>query len=129
MLLMEEDNKHYIRTLSFDINYDHESDAFSFQKELSDFIKEEWLNVAEEVLTEVSEQKKIRIQKLKLDLGNILKENYKEESKSRLREYLSDKLRLMLHHFQPDDEGLSPEILSLEKTQWEELVYFLQTGS
>src|SRR6478736_694205 len=111
--------KHFIQKVSIEVDFDSEEKSYDFQREFSAFVNERLLIVAEKVFDEFGRKKHIQINKLEIDLGDVLFDNYKEETIDRLDNLLRDKLSLLLSGFEFTSSQEKPVIFTSQDSDIE----------
>jgi hypothetical protein len=122
------EGKHFVQKYIFDVNYDSEENAYKFQTQLANFIKETIVALTDEIFSEATKGFLLSTDKLTLDLGEISFDNYENEIYDKLKSQLSDKLSLLLsgHYTGNPQENVS--FLSKELSDLQVLDFFLQNG-
>ncbi|MCR6642793.1 MAG: contractile injection system tape measure protein [Sporocytophaga sp.] len=122
------EGKHFVQKYIFDVSYDSEENAYKFQTQLANFIKETIVALTDEILSEATKGFLLSTDKLTLDLGEISFVNYENEIYDKLKSQLSDKLSLLLsgHYTGNPQENVS--FLSKELSDLQVLDFFLQNG-
>ncbi|WP_028978413.1 contractile injection system tape measure protein [Sporocytophaga myxococcoides] len=122
------ESKHFVQKYVFDVNYDSEENAYKFQTQLADFIKETIVALTDEVLSKATEGFLLSADKLTLDLGEISFDNYENEIYAKIKSQLSDKIALLLSgHFTGNTQE-SVTFLSKELSDLQIFDFFLQNG-
>ncbi|GAL86334.1 hypothetical protein MYP_3563 [Sporocytophaga myxococcoides] len=122
------EDKHFVQKYVFDVNYDSEENAFKFQTQFADFIKEKIVGLTDEVLSEATKGYLLSTDKLTLDLGEISFNNYENEIYDKIKSRLSDKISLLLSGQFTGNHQENVTFLSKELSDLQVLDFFLQNG-
>ncbi len=122
------ESKHFVQKYVFDVNYDSEENAYKFQTQLADFIKEKIVALTDEVLSEATKGFLLSTDKLTLDLGEISFENYENEIYDKIKSQLADKISLLLSGHFTGSAQENVTFLSKELSDLQVLDFFLRNG-
>jgi len=122
------ESKHFVQKYIFDVNYDSEENAYKFQTQLADFIKEKIVALTDEVLSKATEGILLSADKLTLDLGEISFDNYENEIYAKIKSQLSEKIALLLSGHFTGNTKESVTFLSKELSDLQIFDFFLQNG-
>ena len=121
--------RHLVDTAVFDFDFSDEETAFEVQSELESVIKQQLLQVVDEVFAQKSRSGFVmRIPTLEVDLGSVSCQDYREELPQRLRERLS----ALLSDLQlPNTVGPTSQTGIIEDfhAEYLQLEHFLKYGS
>lgn len=122
------ESKHFVQKYIFDVNYDSEENAYKFQTQLADFIKEKIVALTDKVLSEATEGFLLSADKLTLDLGEISFNNYENEIYAKIQSQLSEKIALLLSGHFTGNAQENVTFLSKELSDLQIFDFFIQNG-
>ena len=101
--------RHLIEEAVFDISFDSMQAAHEQETELSSFIRERLLPLADEIFGEFSQEGMVfRIDQLEIDLGDINYRCFQDEMESRFREKLKSIMRDKINSLVIPQAGSAP---------------------
>ena len=125
-------NQHLIDNAIFDTTYSEKAVAFDRRSEIDDFVKNNLLNVIDEVFDKVDRDSGnpdsvFRIDRLEIDLGNIPYRDFRQQMPRKLREQLLLALREVRYPATKKPLSSSSVVDSKSAAQTQ-LFYFLRNG-
>ena len=127
-------NKHIIKKLSINLNLNQQSEAANIQQNISDLSKRRLFALLEKIFDEFDTDEIIRIDTLKIDLGQLnkaeLETDFIEKIEKKLRSQLKEQLYFAKTKKQLDKKKvIDLKQLSSAQSIHELLDFFLQTGN
>ncbi|MGB1206171.1 MAG: contractile injection system tape measure protein, partial [Chitinophagales bacterium] len=127
-------NKHIIKKLSINLSLNKQSGAANIQQNISDFSKKRLFALLERIFDEFDTDEIIRIDKLKIDLGQLnksqLEHNFIEKAEKELRSQLKEQIFFAKNKEQLDrKKPIDIKHISSNQSIHELLEHFLQTGN
>ena len=125
-------NQHLIDNVIFDTTYSERVVAFEQRSEIDDFVKNNLMNVIDEVFDKVDRDAGIpdsvfRIDKLEIDLGDIPYHDFRQQIPRKLREQLLSALREA--RYSASKKPLSiPGLVDSKSDAQAQLFYYLRNG-